>query len=316
MNPPDPQPSTAGDPRRCSAVVDERAVDVDESAVSVDESAVSIVPISHAQGRAPLFFFTNPPTAATVAAGLSRPVYAVPPIGIETATRLVDTATRAGEILGPALARCQPDGPLYLLGHCSHGIMALEAAQWLNRNGRQVRFLGLVDTVHPGLFARRLPSLASVIDRTLHAHPAVAAAAAALDERWQHRDLTATAVLAELRPALRTAVFAGLDSAGLVAPQLREELLAGREAFLHLTLTAWRHLPTPYPGPLGYVYNTVGLNTAGLGLRSLLASVDRWRDTAGPGFEAVVVDAAGMADPHDDLPGHPDVLGYLARRAC
>jgi amino acid adenylation domain-containing protein len=54
------------------------------------------------------------------------------------------------EIFHRCLTNFYPDGPYLLLGHSAHGLFAIELARLLRREGKQVAFLGLLDTYPPG----------------------------------------------------------------------------------------------------------------------------------------------------------------------
>lgn len=283
--------------------------------MSSDDVRVKIVPVSSgAEDVEPLFFFTNPPTAASLAVNLSQPVHVVLPIDVETASRVARSATEAAAVYGASLARYQESGPINVLGHCVHGVIAFETARWLRRHGRQVGFVGLLDTTHPLLPEPALPRLVEVIEPPLLAHAEVAAAARALDAAWLRRQLTPVQVVTSLRSALRLAVVRELRDLGVGMSELGQQFSERREAFLFLSLTTWLHRPALYPGDVTYIHNNIGLNSAGLGLAYLERSAHLWRETVSGTFDLLVVDGSQMEGPHDDLPGLPAVAAHITRR--
>jgi thioesterase domain-containing protein len=59
------------------------------------------------------------------------------------------TFERAGEDVATLIRQMQPRGPYFLCGHCSGGVVAVEAARELSRHGMEVRVI-LIETLLPG----------------------------------------------------------------------------------------------------------------------------------------------------------------------
>ncbi|GCE45204.1 amino acid adenylation domain-containing protein [Thermosporothrix hazakensis] len=78
-----------------------------------------------------------------------RPLYALQARGIdgemEPLTRVEEMASYYIE----AVRTVQPEGPYYIGGHSLGGIIALEMAQQLQKQGQKVAFLGIMDTTPP-----------------------------------------------------------------------------------------------------------------------------------------------------------------------
>ncbi len=78
-----------------------------------------------------------------------RPVYGLEPVdfGVKNPGQSIQEAAR---VYYRNLVNFYPKGPYLLLGHSGHGFFALELARLLIKNGKDVAFLGLLDTLPPG----------------------------------------------------------------------------------------------------------------------------------------------------------------------
>jgi amino acid adenylation domain-containing protein len=85
----------------------------------------------------------------TRALGVERPVFGLYPFedGKLTYRESVEEVAR---IYYRCLTNFDPNGPYILLGHSGQGFFALELARLLAREGKEVAFLGLLDTYPPG----------------------------------------------------------------------------------------------------------------------------------------------------------------------
>lgn len=131
----------------------------------------SLVRIREGGTRPPLFYVHpgggNLLVYRTLTLGLppDRPVYGLQPRGLDG---LVDPFRTIEEMAAHYVALAvgvQPSGPVHLVGFSSGGLIALEMARRLRRSGRDVAFLGMIDTTGPGGY-RPLPlplRVASVI---------------------------------------------------------------------------------------------------------------------------------------------------------
>ena len=84
-----------------------------------------------------------------IALGTARPIYGLHPLedGREAYRGSVQETAR---IYQRGLMDFDPKGPYLLLGHSAHGFYAIELARLLRAAGKEVSFLGLLDTYAPG----------------------------------------------------------------------------------------------------------------------------------------------------------------------
>jgi thioesterase domain-containing protein len=78
--------------------------------------------------------------------GADRPIF-----GLEDLGEFSRPVTRIASEYVEAIRSVRPDGPYYLVGWSFGGVVAYEMASILERQGQQVGFLGLLDTLEPGL---------------------------------------------------------------------------------------------------------------------------------------------------------------------
>jgi amino acid adenylation domain-containing protein len=138
---------------------------LDRTVASLDRSFETgahqgiVVPLKAGGNKAPLFCLHNHAGHVLEYRKLAelqdadRPVYGIQSRNGEQLVdfRLQDMAALyVSEIL-----KIQARGPYYLCGNCFGGLVALEVAQQLQANGREVAVLALIDTAYPaGTFAR------------------------------------------------------------------------------------------------------------------------------------------------------------------
>lgn len=96
-----------------------------------------------------------------------RPVFGLqlpdPALGRALPERIEDMAAR----FLPVILKVQPEGPIHLAGYSFGGTVAFELAQQLVAQGRELAFLGLIDTWGKG-YPRKLPLHSRIIEH-LHA---------------------------------------------------------------------------------------------------------------------------------------------------
>ena len=128
-------------------------------------TAVSLPPgllVENQEGtETPLFFMPGVagfPTSFTKISrrlGEHRPAYGLLlPSRFANAEPESDLAAMASEVLTRLLA-VQPEGPYCLFGYSLEGSFAFEVACQLQASGREVAFLGFLDTYAPGFFPKR-----------------------------------------------------------------------------------------------------------------------------------------------------------------
>ncbi len=81
--------------------------------------------------------------------GLDQPVYGFRPRWMEGAGQAYASVEEAASEFLSDLRTLQPKGPYLLGGHCVGGIVALEMAQQLTKQGEEVKLLALLDTERP-----------------------------------------------------------------------------------------------------------------------------------------------------------------------
>src|SRR5262249_35117042 len=77
----------------------------------------------------------------------NRPIYGVQPPPLDHAPRILGTIEATATSCIAEIQRVQPRGPYFLIGYSYSGWVVFEMAQQLVREGEQVGFLGLIDTI-------------------------------------------------------------------------------------------------------------------------------------------------------------------------
>jgi amino acid adenylation domain-containing protein len=120
-----------------------------------------VIPIQPEGSDLPLFIVSAGLYYRELVLALSpgRPVYGLEPI--ENGEKILRPSVQeTARIYYQNLVNFYPKGPYLLLGHSAHGFFTLELARLLNENGKEVAFLGLLDSLPPGP-----PRQANLIDR-------------------------------------------------------------------------------------------------------------------------------------------------------
>jgi amino acid adenylation domain-containing protein/non-ribosomal peptide synthase protein (TIGR01720 family) len=117
--------------------------------------ATSLVALNAADGGEPPLFCVHPAGGAVfgyqaLARSLTRPVYGILCPGLADAAWNPDSLAAIAGDYARLLMAAQPDGPCHLLGWSLGGALAMAMAHDLERAGREVAFLGLVDSYVPG----------------------------------------------------------------------------------------------------------------------------------------------------------------------
>src|SRR5262249_33699780 len=77
----------------------------------------------------------------------NRPIYGAQPPPLDRAHRILGTVEATAASCIAEIRRLQPRGPYFLIGNSFGGWVVFEMAQQLVREGEQVGFLGLIDTI-------------------------------------------------------------------------------------------------------------------------------------------------------------------------
>jgi thioesterase domain-containing protein len=145
-----------------------------------------LVPGQPLGSRTPFFFlagYMTPDDAQLMLSrlsfylGLDQPVFGFRPRWLEDGGKGYSSVEEVvGEFL-EELRTCQPKGPYLLGGHCVSGVVALEIARQLMREGEEVKLLALVDTERPNsirsfwanmdLLTRRRRHIAEVVSEII-----------------------------------------------------------------------------------------------------------------------------------------------------
>ena len=120
-----------------------------------------IIPIQPEGSDLPLFIVSAGLYYHEMIQALSpeRPVYGLEPI--ENGEKVLRPSVQeTARTYYQNLVNYYPKGPYLLLGHSAHGFFTLELARLLIENGKEVAFLGLLDSLPPGP-----PKQATLVDR-------------------------------------------------------------------------------------------------------------------------------------------------------
>ncbi|MBW4498234.1 MAG: amino acid adenylation domain-containing protein [Scytonema hyalinum WJT4-NPBG1] len=129
-------------------------------------SLVAIQP----NGSKPPLFFMHPmggeilcyrPIAMHL--GQDQPLYGLQPRGLDGKQPLLTRVEDMAALYIQEMQIIQPNGPYYIGGYSFGGIVALEIAQQLHRQGEKVGFLAMIDTCLPGS-EKRLPFINRVFE--------------------------------------------------------------------------------------------------------------------------------------------------------
>ena len=129
-------------------------------------SLVAIQP----NGSKPPLFFMHPmggeilcyrPIAMHL--GQDQPVYGLQPPGLDGKEPLLTRVEDMAALYIQQMQTIQPNGPYYIGGYSFGGIVALEIAQQLHRQGEKVGILAMIDTCLPGS-EKRLPFINRVFE--------------------------------------------------------------------------------------------------------------------------------------------------------
>ncbi len=119
-----------------------------------EEEDVPVIAVKESGSRTPIFWIPSGFGADLYVHRMARYLHREQPLYLLP----VRTAGRRGFFLIEELAQHyarvleehRPQGPLYLIGHSGGGMIACETARELQRRGREIGWVGLLDTVPPG----------------------------------------------------------------------------------------------------------------------------------------------------------------------
>ena len=122
---------------------------------SARQDRAPLIALNATGSRAPFFFLHGDFTGGGFfsnklarALGSAQPFYAVHPHGLIDPTVPDSIEAMAAERL-PAVRAARPRGPYVLGGHCAGGMVALEIARQLAREGEDIECVVMIDTVAP-----------------------------------------------------------------------------------------------------------------------------------------------------------------------
>jgi amino acid adenylation domain-containing protein len=146
-----------------------------------------LVPAQPKGTRTPLFLvagYHNPDDTLLVLSqliphlGMDQPVFGFRPRWMEGAGDGYASIKEVAREFVTELRAVQPKGPYLIAGHCVSGIVALEVAQLLLREGDEVKSLVLIDTARPTavrsfftnayMLRKRLEHVADVVSKIVH----------------------------------------------------------------------------------------------------------------------------------------------------
>jgi aspartate racemase len=138
----------------------------EDTSIDAWSSLVAIQP----HGSKPPLFFMHPmggeilcyrPIAMHL--GQDQPVYGLQPPGLDGKQPLLTRVEDMAALYIQEMQTIQPNGPYYIGGYSFGGIVALEIAQQLHRQGEKVGILAMIDTSVPGS-EKRLPFINRVFE--------------------------------------------------------------------------------------------------------------------------------------------------------
>jgi len=120
----------------------------------------SLVPIQPSGSKPPLFCMHG--NGAHVLAfqelaqylGADQPFYGLQARGVDGVTTPLNRIEDMAAAYIEEIRAVQPEGPYYLAGFSSGGVVAFEMARQLHAKGEKVAFVGLLDTFVPGCFKK------------------------------------------------------------------------------------------------------------------------------------------------------------------
>jgi thioesterase domain-containing protein/acyl carrier protein len=141
-----------------------KAPTIEQLALFIDtkessETLINMVAIRPFGSRPPLFYISPVRDPVLHLRDLCQYLDAELPVyGIESSEQLLNyTLEEAAARVVSLIIDTQPDGPYCLAGYSSGGIIAFEAARQLLQEGREVRFLAMLDTYNPAIKATAHP---------------------------------------------------------------------------------------------------------------------------------------------------------------
>jgi thioesterase domain-containing protein len=207
------------------------------------------------EGRGTPLFFITPARAGHLRSlarhmGRERPFYAVQPFGVvDRANPRIEIVELARRYVA-AICRAQPEGPYLLAGVSSGGVVALEAAHQLLREGRDVGPLMVVDALaRPTLF-RPFGGLLGVLRRQ----------PAQLRQLWKAPARARVAAARSLASAVRMALPLGRAPGAAAGAGAAGRGGSGRQAVVRMVdahrRAASRYQMEPFPGRIVYFWST------------------------------------------------------------
>jgi thioesterase domain-containing protein len=197
----------------------------------------SLVPVRVTGGLPPFFLVASVDSTALTYQPLSRLLGAEQPFYVlqENADRTLHLEETATHYLRE-IRELQPQGPYYLGGHCSGGLVAFEIARQLRAQGEQTALLALIETYSP-CKPNRLTlkfKLRRFAERT-HGAPAGARLGSAALGAWRW-----------FRQLMRETAFNSLWRLHLRSPHVLWRI--DKNAFYRKVNELYR--PEPYPGKI------------------------------------------------------------------
>jgi amino acid adenylation domain-containing protein len=100
--------------------------------------------------------------------GMDQPVYGFQPRWLDGQSERYSSVEEVASEFVAELRAFQPDGPYFLGGDCASGVIALEMARELQRQGAEVGILVMFDTERPSPFRERAADLRLALRRARH----------------------------------------------------------------------------------------------------------------------------------------------------
>ena len=218
---------------------------------SATASWSSLIPIQTGGSRNPLFLVHAAHGTVLLYRqvcehlGQDQPVYGLQSQGLNGQRPLQTTVEEMASLYMREIATVQPEGPYFLAGYCSGGIIALELAQQLSRRGEDVVRVILLDTYN----LSTVPRWHALVFAPIHL----------IQNAWFHcangfsvRGKNRRAFLGEKVNIGLTRVGTALESTARAIGSLRRSRRQARRSLVGLKRTndraAYRYIPRPYTG--------------------------------------------------------------------
>jgi thioesterase domain-containing protein len=186
--------------------------------------------------------------------GTDRPIYGFQARGLIGDHEPHESVESMAACYVEALRQVQPEGPYFLGGHSSGGLVAFEMAQILHQQGQEVGLLAIIDTF-PWYKHRRKPSASELEARMKDNVRLIEIMVDILERFWQRNLAVSSDELRQLNQQEQLNYLARkMEQAGLMSEDTALSIVAGSLRVLRAGEVAYRsYIPhSVYPGRISY----------------------------------------------------------------